>query len=534
MTRLLGWLWSRALLYALLVVGIGAAMVLGPTLTDLPRLIGEETRGQARIIAEVAALQAEAQRAFLQASEQSAHMAREALSKRISEREADLAAAHRALAESRQGLFAQYRPNKVLAGKRAEIAIAFTERELTLLKADLTRREARDYLAANPQRPTASAVVLAAQRCEAARGALAAFNAGNEYLQGARELLLQERTRLAQQQDAACRTADKLAAERSAHLAMEAQRNRAAALRAELASAPLPDDFADNITGATLRDILIQALWALVAITLTPFAYRIIAYYALAPLAARWPPLRFAPENEQPPQPAATPSAISLPISLDAGELVLVRQDYLQSSSLTAAKRTQWLLDWRYPITSFASGMRFLTAIRGAGEQVTVSAVKDPFAELAILILPQDAACVLRPSALAAVVQRPGAPLRITSTWRIFSLPALLTFQWRYFIFHGPARLVVKGGRGVRIEPAERGRIVSEGQILGFSHNLAYSVIRSETFWPYFWGREALLKDRVEAGRGVLLIEEAPLAARSGIRRGLAGMADAMLKVFGV
>ena len=178
--------------------------------------------------------------------------------------------------------------------------------------------------------------------------------------------------------------------------------------------------------------------------------------------------------------------------------------------------------------------MRFLTAIRGDGERVTVSAVRDPFAELAVLSVPAGSACVLRPSALAAVVQQQDAPLRIVAHWRLLSLPAWLTWQWRYLAFHGPARLVVKGGRGVRIEPAERGRIVGEGQILGFSTDLAYAVIRSETFWPYFFGREALLKDKVAAGGGVLLIEEAPLAGRSGLRRGFEGFVDALLKVGGV
>jgi hypothetical protein len=254
----------------------------------------------------------------------------------------------------------------------------------------------------------------------------------------------------------------------------------------------------------------------------------------LAPIAASRPPMRFAGSGAAPPQPVASPSAISQAITLGGHDEVLVRQDYLQSSSLAARKGFRWLLDWRRPLTSLASGMRFLTAISGAGERITVSAVKDPFAELSVLTLPQGAACILRPSALAAVVQPQGAPLRITSHWRIFSLPALLTWQWRYLAFHGPARLVVKGGRGVRIEPATRGRIVGEGQILGFSTDLAYAVIRSETFWPYFFGLEALLKDRVEAGGGVLLIEEAPLAGKSGIRRGIEGLADAALKLVGI
>jgi hypothetical protein len=287
-----------------------------------------------------------------------------------------------------------------------------------------------------------------------------------------------------------------------------------------------------------LRDILIEAFTWLIAATLIPFAYRVIAYHVLAPVAARWPPMRFGTAGTTPmgkgPAPGSEKSAVSVTITLGPDDEALVRQDYLQSSSLTGAKRTRWLLDWGHPFTSFASGMRFLTAVRGAGERVTVSAVKDPFAELAVLAVPEGAACVLRPSALAGVVQTAGEPLRISSHWRIFSLPALLTWQWRYLAFHGPARLVVKGGRGVRIEPAGRGRIVGEGQIIGFSAGLAYAVIRSETFWPYFFGREVLLKDRLEAGDGFVLIEEAPLAGRSSIRRGFEGMADAVLKLGGI
>lgn len=547
MTRLLGWLWGRFLLFAVLVAVIGGALVLGPTLTNLPRVIGEETRGQAQIIAEVGALRDEAQRKFARLAAESRDLSRDlspdlasaALTTRIEQRTADLAAARQALAQSRQGLLAQYRANKVLAGKRAEIEIVLIERELALLNADLSWREAQDFLIANPKRPTADAVAAADQQCRAAQAAITTFNAGNEYVQDALEWLRQERTRLTQRQQAACQNASDLADARNAHLAMETQRNRAAGVRRQLAREGLSREFSDRdfsvgAEGATLRDILVKAFWALVAITLAPFIYRTIAYHALAPLAARWPPMRFAPDGAHPPQPVATPSAISVAIPLGKDEEALVRQDYLQSSSLKGAKRTRWLLDWRHPLSSLVSGMRFLTAIRGAGERVTISAVKDPFAELAILSVPAGAACVLRPSALAAVVETAGEPVRITSHWRLFSLPAWLTWQWRYLAFHGPARLVVKGGRGVRIEPAERGRIVGEGQIIGFSTDLAYGVIRSETFWPYFFGRETLLKDKVAGGAGVLLVEEAPLAGRSGLRRGFEGLIDALLKIGGV
>jgi len=38
----------------------------------------------------------------------------------------------------------------------------------------------------------------------------------------------------------------------------------------------------------------------------------------------------------------------------------------------------------------------------------------------------------------------------------------------------------------------------------------------------------------VEEGRGVLLIEEAPFAGRSGLRRGFESALDAALKLFGI
>jgi hypothetical protein len=125
--------------------------------------------------------------------------------------------------------------------------------------------------------------------------------------------------------------------------------------------------------------------------------------------------------------------------------------------------------------------------------------------------------------------------LLITSHWRLNSLNAWLTLQFRYLVFHGPARLVLKGGRGVRVEAAERGRVFGQDQLVGFSADLAYSVTRTETFWPYFLGREPLLKDRVIAGNGVLIVEEAPFTARNGeVRRGLEGMIDAGMKAFGM
>ena len=286
-----------------------------------------------------------------------------------------------------------------------------------------------------------------------------------------------------------------------------------------------------------IGSILRQAAILLGLIVASPFLIRLVCYFVLAPIAMRRGAIRLrVPGGSGTPIPLSEPSATSLGVRLAAGDELLVRQDYLQSTSQLGRKGTQWALDCRKPLTSFATGLTFLTRIRGDGEITTVSAIRDPFAEVAIITLPAGASCVLHPRALAAVAQPIQQHLRVTSHWQIFSLNAWLTMQLRYLVFHGPARLVVKGGRGVRVERAEQGRTFGQDQLVGFSADLSYSVTRTETFWPYFLGREQLLKDHVAAGEGVLIIEEAPMAGRLAAegRRGIEGMVDAGMKVFGM
>ena len=283
--------------------------------------------------------------------------------------------------------------------------------------------------------------------------------------------------------------------------------------------------------------ILWQAFIALLLIIAMPYLIRLLFWFVLAPMAERRPSIRIAvPGGIGAPMPPAGASRTSIAVQLGGDEELLVRQDYLQSSSVSGAKETQWMLDVKHPLSSLASGLWFLTRIRGVGEVTTISAVHDPFAEVTEVTLPEGGAAVLHPRALAAVVQKQGHPMRITSHWRLFSLNAWLTMQLRFIVFHGPARLVIKGGRGVRVEPAGAGRIFGQDQLVGFSAELDYSVARTETFWPYFLGREQLLKDRVLDGEGMLIVEEAPMAGRkgAGARGGLEGAMDAALKAVGL
>lgn len=451
----------------------------------------------------------------------------------------------------------------VLADQRLALRIAATEREIAIIDHALDAADARSAgeAAQAALGQSQAAVRAAAQRCVAADRANDAFELQDPLRKATGEVTGEgERLRRAEREACDDYLATKarregaakalsgararaaalaLAGERAAGARLggaEAELNAAIARERGAADGSIHRWLTDKWTAWGMTAIVWQALGALLLIIATPYLIRLVFWFWLAPMAERRPAIRIrVPGGVAVPMPPAERSRTSVGVVLAEGEELLVRQDYLQSSAAGGTKDTRWLLDFAHPLSSLASGLYFLTRVRGAGTATTISAVTDPFAEVTIVTLPQGGAAVLQPRTLASVVQPTDRPMRITSHWRLGSLNAWLTLQLRYLVFHGPARVVVKGGRGIRVEPAEQGRVFGQDQLAGFSADLAYAVARTETFWPYFLGREPLFKDRVLSGEGMLLVEEAPLAGRrGGVRHGLEGAADAVLKAVGL
>ena len=287
-----------------------------------------------------------------------------------------------------------------------------------------------------------------------------------------------------------------------------------------------------------IADVMPAALLILVSILLVPVAIKAVFYFVLAPLASRRPPVCVLPASSGAiDTPPGAVSAVSVVVGIGAGDVLLVHPEYLQSSPAGATKDTKWLLDWSYPLSSLAAGMAALVRIRaGKPETVVVSATRDPLNEVGVLELPAGSALVLQPRSLVAVACRKSEPLRITTHWRLASLHAWLTLQLRYVVFHGPARLVVKGCRGVRVEKAGEGRRINQAATMGFSANLAYSTTRCDTFAAYLMGEQELFNDSFAGGAGVYVYEEMPHpGARAGLTgRGLQGFSDSLLKILGV
>lgn len=554
----LQWLLRRALLYLALVLAFAAAPFVAQAWKqagELESAYRDLAQSEARLRGEYAGL--ERQFALATTGLESSSLAE--LDHRIAATRRQRDAEQRGLRQN-SGIFALYRegPGALLVNEQRKLRIAVLERQLRSLEA---ARHLVDRRAAQAAQSVARDRLGRAQRdCEEATLRQRELEARWAYrlrswIESAehREIATRRANACEERDRARSTLADIAYLEGSTDRAQEAldasRRDLTRSLDEALAALSREKAEAETRWKGTyvqklkllaqelhLESLLVKAFWALLLILAAPFLVRVLFWTVFAPLAERRPAIRLrVPGGRGLAIAPSERSAPSVPVRLGPGDELLVRQSYLQTTSQAGAKATRWLLDWRHPLASFVSGLTFLTRIRGEGEVTTVSAVRDPFSEVTSLVIPEGTSCVLQPRALAAVVQPIDRPLRITAHWRLGSLNAWLTMQLRFLVFHGPCRLVVKGGRGVRVERAERGRIFGQAQLVGFSADLAYSVSRTETFWPYFFGYEQLFKDKVEAGEGVLVIEEAPMAGRRGTtRHGLEGAFDVMTKAFGI
>lgn len=539
MRLVLQWILSRGVLYLALVL----AILIGPILWQAT--LGGDWRGELMSPGDVASEFQIRKRAAAKAAAARTQAiggySAAAMEARLSAARAELAVVNAEL-ERRQDWFSALRPRKILERKQFELRRAALEGEVRVLEAARRPQILRAELSVAVE-PTLGAIAGARHICDRANLEVRQFNARAQADRTLRATFADEAERLTRNARVQCDRHNRLVAARNAafrrreELQRELTRAEATLQQARTAAADEIDAVGIHLA-PTLRSVLAQAGVILVGILVTPYVIRLLFYFVLAPLAARRPAVRLStPRGGEWATPSvAQPAAASAAIRLQARQVLLVRQGYLQSTSGAGAKATRALLDWRHPVSSLASGLVFLTRITGEGGTTTVSAVHDPLAEVAVLALPGGAACVLQPRALVAVVQPDGRPIRITSHWRLGSLHAWLSLQLRYLMFHGPAQLVIKGGRGVRVERAEQGRVFGQDQLVGFSPDLAYAVTRTETFWPYFFGLQPLLKDEVRAGSGIVVIEEAPLSAggRAARRRGLEGAADVVLKAVGL
>jgi len=296
-----------------------------------------------------------------------------------------------------------------------------------------------------------------------------------------------------------------------------------------------------------VEPVLGAAVAVLVSWIVVPFAIRAVFYFVLAPLAARARPIVIADQQGGDDRPfrawrrlrgsAPQISAVSQRLTLGPGDEMLIQPAYCQSQPEHVEVGTKILFDWSYWLPSIAAHLWLLNRLHAPHPAtIVVSSTVDALEEVALLEIPAGAAFVLQARGLAGVLYRRGQRPRIRSHWRLGTLHAWLTLQLRYLSFEGPATLIVKGRRGVRLENAGAGRLVSQDATLGFSTNTRYATVRARPFLPYMLGRRALLDDRFAGDDAYYLYEEIPARGQAGYRdrNPLEALVDASLKALGV
>ena len=274
---------------------------------------------------------------------------------------------------------------------------------------------------------------------------------------------------------------------------------------------------------------------------LTPLG-RVLAYWVLAPFAARRPPILLGAATDKVPQ--ITGQGIVVDLSLTLGDTVWVKAGFLQGADEGLVRKSKRLLTRRIPLTCLAAGLNNLVELRHRTPAVVHRAAfadrERPAAELAIITVPEETSLIVRAGLLAGVVSLNGRKLAIRRHWRLLSLQSWLAGQFRYLEFCGPCRLLLAAGSALhpqvlaraKSDPAQAGGTGRESTA-GFTPGLAYGSRRGGSFRDYFFGRSRLMDDWF-AGQGVWFGRKDAAGGPVEARSFWGGLWHGALRFFGV
>lgn len=298
----------------------------------------------------------------------------------------------------------------------------------------------------------------------------------------------------------------------------------------------------------SIESVLPTALLILLTIILTPILLKVLAYFVVAPVVTRLPPVVVLPDEssaraiEKPLSTLGTTGHVSttaVTVTLLPTQELLIHPDYLQSYSRQAEKTTRWFLNARLPFSSLAAGLVTLVCVRSRSQQaewVQVSATRQAQSEVLILDVPEGACLVCKPHCLVGVIKQQQQTVRISRHWRLFHLHSWLTCQFRYLVFHGACQLIIKGHCGVIVDSVAEPRLIQQSATLAFSAGVNYANYRCETFVSYYMAKDTLFNDQFSGQSGIYLYEQTPDTRQNQdlFSRTLGGVWDVILKIFGI
>ena len=223
-------------------------------------------------------------------------------------------------------------------------------------------------------------------------------------------------------------------------------------------------------------------------------------------------------------------------VTVEADLPLLTRMEWLQQYGPNLGKRTRFLLDWRFPFISYASGLREMTEVRvkpgQPADRAVLTSADDPNAYLVALELDNHPGIVLKPGVVVAV----RGAISIHSRWRLGSIHAWISGRLRHILFAGTGTLYLTGHGGVEWHTVTTPVVVEEALVLGYDGRAAFATARTETFWPYFRDRTSLFDYRFPGGQAFVRQTSAPADARARsnpFMRTIDGLMNAVGKVLG-
>ncbi|WP_303287742.1 hypothetical protein [Marinobacter sp. SS8-8] len=281
-----------------------------------------------------------------------------------------------------------------------------------------------------------------------------------------------------------------------------------------------------------------KAFAIVVSIVLSPLLINGIIFFGLAKLIERTYRVRL---NDSPSMPISEISAPQdlIGVDLEANSELLLKPEFIRNVPDKLQADTKALLNNSTPFTSLAAGLhmltRFRTNIESGSIAVKIAESNDTETKISVVELDNHSEVVLSPRQIVGIVQDKDKPLKISSRWLIFKPSAWLAGQLRVLVFKGPARLILKGTRGIFLQKVNPSTpCLCEG-VIGYSANLVMESSRTETFWAFHRNKRELFKHRFSGAEGVILQEIHPQRKKVNISGwSLQRLGDLILNLFGI
>ncbi|MCY7333141.1 MAG: AIM24 family protein [Pseudanabaena sp. CAN_BIN31] len=264
----------------------------------------------------------------------------------------------------------------------------------------------------------------------------------------------------------------------------------------------------DNFGGVwNLLEINLQKNWVqifsiILFVLLASPLWKVLCFFGFARLAEKSPPIQLT-------EPTASGDILyknaekTIAVKVDSSNPLSVRMDYMNQYDRNLTRRTRLFWKWSAPFISYASGLVELTEFTIKSEDEDGTVVLSPKVEdnyITAIQLQQHSGFVIHPAYIVGI----SGNIQLRTQW-VWSLHSWLIGQHRYIIFYGTGKLYLEGKGGIYVMETSPAKTSLESQLLvGFDSQLAYSTIRTETFWPYFRNKISLT-DSQFSGKGVFL-----------------------------